>query len=170
MHSSWAFEGPCDEDGEAVAVEVTTPAVSSAAMGRAHLPGMWRWLDRAANDLPHVRWADVTERGYCVIDVERDAVTATWWFVHPYDDDPAARSLPAAAFRTERAEWPPRFRAAEPVADDPGRPGLPDPLPPRPADLARLRRRRQARLAAEVSAMAAAVLAPLIAVGRRARR
>ena len=48
--------------GEPVAVEVTTPAVSSAAMGRAHLPGMWRLLDRAANDLDHVRWAEVTER------------------------------------------------------------------------------------------------------------
>ncbi len=76
-------------DGEAVAVEVTTPAVSSAAMGRAHLPGMWRLLDRAANDLDHVRWAEVTERGYCTIDLTRDAVTATWWFVHPYDDDPS---------------------------------------------------------------------------------
>ena len=64
VHSSWAFEGPCDDEhGEAVAVEVTTPAVSSAAMGRAHLPGMWRLLDRAANDLDHVRWAEVTERG-----------------------------------------------------------------------------------------------------------
>ena len=90
VHSSWAFEGPCDADtGEAVAVEVTTPAVSSAAMGRAHLPGMWRLLDRAANDLEHVRWAEVTERGYCTIDLTPDAATATWWFVHPYDDEPS---------------------------------------------------------------------------------
>jgi alkaline phosphatase D len=170
VHSSWSFEGPLDEDGGAVAVEVTTPAVSSAAMGRAHLPGMWRWLDRAANDLPHVRWADVTERGYCVVDLGREAVTATWWFVHPYDEDPAARALPAAAFRSERTEWPPRFREADPVTDDPERPGLPDPLPPRPADLARMRRRRRLRLAAEASAMAAGVLVPLAAICRRARR
>ena len=170
VHSSWSFEGPCDEDGEVVAVEVTTPAVSSAAMGRAHFPGMWRWIDRAAKDLPHVRWADVTERGYCVIDVGRDAVTATWWFVHPYEDDPAARALAAAAFRTERGEWPPRFRSTEPLTGDPERPGLPEPLPPRPTDLGRLRTRRRLRLAGEATAMAAAVLAPLIAVGRRIRR
>ena len=80
--------------GEPVAVEVTTPAVSSAAMGRAHLPGMWRLLDRAANASPHVRWADVTERGYADRPHAR-RVTATWWFVHPYDDDPAARAEPA---------------------------------------------------------------------------
>ena len=47
----------CDPaTGEPVAVEFTTPAVSSAAMGRAHYPGLWRVLDRAANRLDHVVW------------------------------------------------------------------------------------------------------------------
>ena len=109
VHSSWAFDGPCDEDGEPVAVEATTPAVSSAAMGRAHLPGMWRLLDKAANDLAHVRWADVTERGYAVTDIDRDAVTVTWSFVHPYDEDPSSRAVPAASFRCDRAAWPPQL-------------------------------------------------------------
>jgi alkaline phosphatase D len=171
VHSSWAFEGPRDTNhGEAVAVEVTTPAVSSAAMGRAHLPGMWRLLDRAANDLEHVRWAEVTERGYCTFELTPDAATATWWFVHPYDDEPSARAEPAMAFRSDRADWPPRLRSVEPTNSDPERAGPPAPPPPRPDDLRRLRQRRRARVVAEASAMVTALLAPLIAIGRRARR
>jgi alkaline phosphatase D len=166
VHSSWAFEGPMVE-GDPVAVEVTTPAVSSAAMGRAHLPGMWRLLDKAANDLAHVCWADVTERGYCVIDIERDSVRATWWFVHPYDEDPARRALPAASFRSPRSAWPPRWTKADPSVEDPSRPGLPEPLPGRPDDLGRLRARRRLRLAAESGTMAATVGALAAWTGRR---
>ena len=172
VHSSWAFDGPCDGTGDPVAVEVTTPAVSSAAMGRAHLPGLWRLLDRAANDLPHVRWADVTERGYAVTDIDPDGVTATWWFVHPYDEDPADRAIPAAAFRCARASWPPRLEPVEPATGDPDRPGLPEPLPDRPEDLARLRGLRRVRLTAEAAAATVALLAPALAVtaARRRRR
>lgn len=168
VHSSWAFDGPCDEDGQPVAVEATTPAVSSAAMGRARFPVLWRLLDRVVNDLDHVRWADVTERGYAVTDIERDAVTVTWWFVHPFDDDPAGHSTAAASFHSERAVWPPRWRAAEPATMDPERRGLPEPLPRRPGDLRRLRIRRRARIAAEVGAGIAAtgVVASLL-WGRR---
>ena len=168
VHSSWAFEGPGD-DGGVVAVEATTPAVSSAAMGRAHLPGMWRLLDRAANDLAHVCWADVTERGYAVTDIDRDGVTCTWWFVHPYDEDPASRALPAAAFRSERAVWPPRWTPVEPVTADPVRVGLPEALPDRPDDLRHLRTRRRARLAAEASTAIAATVASVAAVVWRHR-
>ena len=170
VHSSWAFDGPCDDDGQAVAVEFTTPAVSSAAMGRAHLPGMWRLLDRAANDLDHVRWADVTERGYCVIDLTPDDVTTTWWFVHPYDDDPASRALAAAAFRSERRAWPPHLEAVEPVTDDPIRTGLPEPLPDRPGDLARLRTRRRLRLGAEAVGAIAALAGTVAAARHRHHR
>ncbi len=167
VHSSWAFEGPCDDEGRPVAVEVTTPAVSSAAMGRAHLPGMWRLLDRAANDLAHVTWADVTERGYCTIDVARESVSATWWFVHPYDDDPSSRAVPAAAFSSPRGAWPPRWQTVEPDAEDPDRLSLPEPLPERPADLGRLRARRRLRLAAESGAAVAAATGLAAWLGRR---
>jgi alkaline phosphatase D len=170
VHSSWALEGPSDADREPVAVEVTTPAVSSAAMGRAHLPGMWRLLDRAANDLAHVRWADVTERGYCVTEIDRDAVSATWWFVHPYDENPSDRALAAACFRTDRHEWPPRWHSVEPATHDPDRPGLPDPLPGRPDDLGRLRTRRRLRLAAESGSMATGAASVLAWSWRRWRR
>jgi alkaline phosphatase D len=171
VHSSWAFTGPCDpHTGEAVAVEMTTPAVSSAAMGRAHYPGMWRVLDREVNRLDHVGWADVTERGYGVLELTPEAATAEWWFVHPYTDDPSGTSVAAAAMRTDRALWPPTFERVERGADDPVRPGLPEPLPPRPADLARLRARRWVRLGVETVAMATAAAAPLALTAWALRR
>jgi alkaline phosphatase D len=170
VHSSWAFEGPCAPDGTPVAVEVTTPAVSSEAMGRAHPPAMWRLLDREANRLPHVAFAEVTERGYCTIDLGVDDAVVTWWHTDPWSDDPACEQTPAATLRTERAAWPPRFEPVPAPLDDPVRPGLPEPLPPRPDDLAPLRRRRNARIAGEAVAAAVAVVAAAVVMGRRVAR
>ena len=48
---------------------------TSAARQRAGDPGMWRVLDRAANRLDHVCWADVTKRGYCITVLTADDVT-----------------------------------------------------------------------------------------------
>ncbi len=171
VHSSWAFEGPGRDDGP-VAVELTVPAVSSAALGRAHYPGAWRVLDRAAKRMDHVRWADVTERGYVVLDITADEARAEWWFVHPYHDRPAASAELAAAFVTRRVDWPPRFDASEERRDDPVRPGLPDPLPERPADLGALRRRRRVRIGAEVAGVLGVAVAPfaLALHHHRARR
>jgi alkaline phosphatase D len=185
VHSSWAFEGPVDPaSGTPVAVEVTTPAVSSAPMGRAHYPGLWRLVDRAANRLDHVRWVDLTERGFVLLEVGRDAVRAEWWFVHPYDEDPGGSAELAAAFTTDRAAWPPRLeripvRGARsrllrrrPPASAHVDPIDGPPLPSRPDDLGAMRRWRRRRLARD----AAAVLAPVtaipgaVAVGRRRRR
>jgi phosphodiesterase/alkaline phosphatase D-like protein len=169
VHSSWAFEGPCRETSP-VAVELTVPAVSSAAMGRAHYPGMWRLLDRAVRRMDHVRWAEVTERGYVVVDVTPDEARAEWWFVHPYHDDPAASAELAKAFVTRRADWPPRFEVSEERSDDPIRSGLPEPLPGRPDDLRSLRRRRRLRLVGETSGVVGLVAAPIALLLRHRRR
>lgn len=170
VHSSWAFVGPKDEFGGAVAVEMTTPAVSSAAMGRAHYPGMWRVLDRAVNRLDHVRWADVTERGYCITVLTPQDVTTTWWFVHPYSEHPARDAVPAAALRSMHRDWPPTLERVDPSRREPARPGLPAPLPARPTDLRQLRWRRRGRLATEsvlIGAVGAAVIAPIVVRRRR---
>jgi len=163
VHSSWAFEGPVDDrTGEPVAVEWTTPAVSSAAMGRARYPGLWRFLDRAADSLDHVAWTDVTNRGYTIVEITRQAVRSDFWFVHPYADDPQRGAEHAAAFRTSRDEWPPRLhRVDDESSDEPARPGLPDGLPPRPADLRRIRRRRRTRITLKAGASIAVAGAAL---------
>ena len=168
VHSSWAFDGPADPvSGEPVAVEITTPAVSSAPMGRAHYPGLWRMVDRAANRLEHVRWVDLTERGFVLLDVGRDEVRAEWWFVHPYDEDPAASAELAAAFATDRATWPPHLQQRpapgarqrrsrrRPPTTSHGDPADGPALPPRPADLEAMRRWRHRRLTRDALTVAA---------------
>jgi alkaline phosphatase D len=170
VHSSWAFAGPTDASGRPVAVEMTTPAVSSAAMGRAHYPGIWRVLDREVNRLPHVCWADVTERGYGVVEVTPDAVTATWWFVHPYAADPAGDAVLGASFRSDFDAWPPRFEPVEVEADLPDLAAMRQPVPPRPDDLDRLRWRRRFRLAGKTTAVVVAVVGSIVAIVRALRR
>lgn len=168
VHSSWAFEGPCGEGGP-VAVEFTVPAVSSAAMARAHYPGAWRLLDRAVNLMDHVRWAEVTERGYVVLDITPDQVRSEWWIAHPYHNQPAATAELANAFVTRRADWPPRLHRSESRTTDPSRPALPGPLPGRPDDLPALRRRRRLRIAAELTGAAALTFGPVAVVVNRRR-
>ena len=152
VHSSWAFEGPVVA-GAPVAVEITTPAVSSAPMARARVPGMRRLLGRQANKLEHVRYAELTARGYATLELTSASATATWWHVHPWADDPSGTASAPAAFRLRHDQWPPRFDEMAPATvagSDPVRPGLPAPLPDRPSDLSRLRRRRNLRLGLEV--------------------
>ncbi|CAN5848353.1 alkaline phosphatase [soil metagenome] len=163
VHSSWAFTGPCDASGQPVAVEFTTPAVSSAAMGRAHYPGLWRLLDDAVDELDHVAWAEVTERGYTVLTITPDQVASEWWFVHPYDQDPAATAELGAAFVTARTPWPPALARQGVGAPDPVRPGLTAPLPDRPVDLPRIRRRRTIRVGAEGASLATVAAGTLAA-------
>ena len=150
IHSSWAFEGPCDPaTGAPVSVEFTIPAVSSKPMGRSRIPGAWRLLDASVGRLEHVPWVDVSNRGYGILDLTRDEATMAWWFVEPTADDPAAEAELAAAYRTHRPSWPPRLEsvAAEDVPPDPVRTGLPAPLPDRPDDLAEMRRSHLLRMA-----------------------
>ncbi len=178
IHSSWAFEGPPDPDGqgddsrgaEPVGLEVTVPATSSVPMARTHLPGAWRVIDGAVRRMPHVRWADLTRRGYSVVDLTPSRAVAEWWFVDAFHGDPAGTARLGAALAWDRSPWPPRWRAATPTAD-PSRPGLPDELPPRPHDLARLRWHRRARRTAEIVLAVGAVVAPaaVLAVARRRR-
>ena len=170
VHSSWAFVGPCDDDGEAVAVEMTVPAVSSAAMGRAHYPGLSVLLDRAVRRMDHVCWAEVTRRGYGILDLSRSQAQAEWWFVQPYAQDPAATAELGATFVSARSQWPPTFREGGEPSADPVRTGLPDGLPPRPDDLRALRRRRNLRLAAEATIGVVAVSSAIALAATRALR
>jgi alkaline phosphatase D len=176
VHSSWAFEGPIDATtNDPVAVELTTPAVASVPMGRARYPALWRVLDRAATDLGHVVWSDVTNRGYTVVEITPDTVRSDHWFVRPYDDDPSAGARHAAGFTTAVDRWPPALATApDPPPADPPRAGLPADLPPRPPELRRVRRRHRVRVASKptvaVAVAAAASWTALAAWSTRRRR
>jgi len=183
VHSSWAFEGPADPDagsggraGEgddgvpapAVAVEMTVPSATSVPMARTHPPGLWRIIDRSARRLPHVRWAELTERGYSILDLTPDRAVAEWWFVDAFSGDPTGSAVCGAAFAVGQADRPPRWAATSSIAD-PVRPGLPAPPPPRPTDLKQLRWRRRARRGLETVVTAGVVAAPVAALLARRR-
>jgi alkaline phosphatase D len=170
IHSSWAFEGPRGDDDHPVAVEVVIPSTSSKPMGRGKVPGLWRVLDAAVQRLHHVRWADVTRRGYAVLDLTPERATVEWWFVEPTDDDVAGTAWLGAAWCTERAPWPPAFEPTEGLPD-PTRPDLPAPLPDRPADHPKLRRSHRWRVVgARGSAVAVPAVAALLLRRRRSAR
>ena len=101
VHSSWAFTGPPDPaTGEPAAVEFTTPAVSSAAMGRAHYPGLWRVLDRAAD---RARSRGVVGRHRARLHDPRgataDEVRSEWWFVAPVRRGPGGHRRAGGSVR-----------------------------------------------------------------------
>ncbi len=158
VHSGWAFEGPPGSDGEPVAVEAVCPAVSSAPMGRANLPGVNRLLDHAVRRMPQVQWADVTERGYLICDIEPDGVQIEWWIADPYSLDPGGTAECAAVRRLRHETWPCRFDVVEQHSEDPVRPPLPT-VPARPDDLGSLRMKRMTRL---LSKGAAAAMVPVL--------
>jgi len=173
IHSSWAFEGPTDPDVDGddpppVALEVVVPATTSVPMARTHPPGLWRVVDRSARRLPHVRWAELTERGYAIVDLTAERAVAEWWFVDAFGGDPAGTAVAGAAFSTERLARPPRWIPSS-TTPDPVRPGLPAPLPPRPTDLRRMRWRRRTRRAFETALTAGVVVAPVGALLARRR-
>ena len=168
IHSSWAFEGP-RLDGQPVAVEMTVPAVASKPMGRAHMPGAWRALDALIGRLEHVPWVDVTRRGYGIVDLTRARAVMEWWFVEPTDADPHADQWLGAAWRTDRAAWPPTLVECDATVD-PERAVGDEPLPPRPADLDDLRREHRRRLVLKRSALGALGVGAVLGAARAVRR
>lgn len=169
VHSSWAFEGPCGDDGQPVAVEVVTPSVSSAPMGRTRLPVIWRVLDRAVRRLDHVRFVDVTNRGFVLLHVTPDRVAAGWHWVDPYDPDDTPGVEAAQWLAVHRDSVPPAWHDTDPPSS-PVRAGQGRPVPPRPPDVRPMRRRHQRRRAAGLAAVAAAGTGAVAVVVRALRR
>lgn len=170
VHSSWAFEGPDGPDGAPATVEVTTPSVSSAPLGRTRLPGLWRLLDSSARQMDHVRWAEITLRGFTVIRIRPDEITAAWWFVDPYDtrEEPAADC--GAAFSTAGDGWPPEWVETPVPVFPAGRLGLPDSPAGRPSDVRYIRRWHLRRRYGVLGLVGLGVIVPTGAAGWLARR
>jgi alkaline phosphatase D len=109
VHSSWALEvaeDPFDRrrydaatGRGALAVELVTPGISSpspVAPERAET----RARDALARH-PHLRWLDLRERGYAVLELDRERARAEWWFVESVLEPGAGERL-GAAFETRR--------------------------------------------------------------------
>jgi alkaline phosphatase D len=74
------------EEGEAVAVELTTPSLTSQnlddKLGCEPRADLIAESEQAFVDaLDHVRWCDFSGHGYAVVDVDASRVRAEWWLV-----------------------------------------------------------------------------------------
>jgi alkaline phosphatase D len=125
IHSSWAMDIPRDPalynrlTGEgSVGVEFVAPGVTSPAVPGELGPVGGAALADLALRLPHIRWADISRRGFVVVDIDRERVQADWY----HFDDVLARDREAryvAGFLT-RAGSRHLVAASEPLAKRPG--------------------------------------------------
>lgn len=109
IHSSWALDVARDPFSSgaydpttgrgSLAVEFVTPAVSSSPLGRS--AKLRERLARVRETHPHLRFVDLDNRGYILLDLDRERAQAEWYFVETVAErDPRERF--AAAVRTRR--------------------------------------------------------------------
>jgi alkaline phosphatase D len=94
VHSSWAFEVPADpfaKGSASRAVEFVAPAVSSKPL--IAFSGMQERFADAPATLPHLRFMDLGEHGYVVLDLDRERARAEWWFVETVERQSSAERL-----------------------------------------------------------------------------
>lgn len=160
IHSSWVIDGPFTDDLRPVAGEVVATSISSTTMG-GNLGRLGSSLaERIADEMDHVRWCDLDELGFLVLDVTADHVTASAWAVDADD-----RSATATRMATWTIGGEAGARWAE-VVDDPERPDTVEGLAPTgpPAGGLQPRRHRVARTALRTVAVGAAAVATWRAV------
>lgn len=151
IHSSWAIEGPADEDGTPVAVELVCPPAATTPMGQLFPAGVGERLGPSlADQLPGVRWVDALHHGFLVLALTEHEATATWWWV-----DPAGEAPTQVGRRwTTPAAGRPHLVDPEPTHRRPA--GEQDP-PPSPLADQRRRRRNRRLLVAGAAAVAGAL-------------
>jgi alkaline phosphatase D len=100
IHSSWAFEVAEDPFGPdydpvsgsgAVAVELVTPSITS--------PGFP--IDSATQFMqthPHLKWGNLVDHGYVLLDVTPERLQASWWLV-------ADVTIPEGGAESVAAAW-----------------------------------------------------------------
>ncbi len=106
VHSSWVFDGPFAPDGEPVAGELTGSSVSSTTMGGNLGAGATGLAERIGASMDHVRWVDLDDYGFLVVDVDADRVRGEVWAVDPEDRTATAHRRTAWDIGPERgARW-----------------------------------------------------------------
>lgn len=93
-HSSWAWEGPANDGGQPVMVELVAPSVSSESLAdRLPVPAgvVESVLSGLDDDLSYV---ELSSHGYLLVDLDETRVQGEWWYVDPAD--PATHRFGAA--------------------------------------------------------------------------
>ena len=104
IHSSWAFDLARDPQGDydpetgagSVGVEFVTPAVTSAGFPT-------NAANAAIVSNPHLHWAELTQRGYVVLDIDTIRIEASWWWVDDVEDPAGDEERFASAWVLEDA-------------------------------------------------------------------
>ena len=110
IHSSWVFDGPFDADLRPVAGELTGTSISSTTMGGNLGTAGAALAERVADGMDHVRWVDLDEYGFVLVDVTPSSVEGSFWAVDPSDRSATARRMsawslaPSAGARWERVD------------------------------------------------------------------
>jgi alkaline phosphatase D len=127
IHSSWANEiaiDPLDTEeydpdtgAGSAAVEFVTPAVTSPGIPQAFLD----LVDSAVPFNPHIKWFELTQRGYLILDVTKERVQSAWYLFDDVVDPSSVTEMFAAAYSVQSGTT--RLvmddAAAEPIADPP---------------------------------------------------
>ncbi|MBX3275008.1 MAG: alkaline phosphatase D family protein [Sandaracinaceae bacterium] len=103
VHSSWAFDvaaSPFDAAAYdpatgrgALAVEIVTPAVSSPGLDAGSAA-------RLVASHPHLAWANLSARGFVVVDLDAERARADWIHVGDVEDEHDETETLAASFET----------------------------------------------------------------------
>lgn len=138
IHTSWAMDVCRDPNDPleynpsagvgALAVEFVTPSVTSGALAGV-TPAI---LDILYDSNPHIRWADLSRKGYVVVDVTPERVQGAWFLLDSVEETTFTESF-ARAYSTQSGVsiLVEDAAPAEPPALAP--PSAPD-LPGRPFD------------------------------------
>ena len=109
IHSSFALElaGP---GGEPVATEVVVPSVTSGSLGERLGPVADVAFDKLAGNQKAIRWSDLFEHGFAVVEATPARLCFEWWHVDGIDRPEGTWSFAAGWQRTPDAA---RFTAME---------------------------------------------------------
>jgi alkaline phosphatase D len=123
IHSSWALDvsrdpydatiyDPATGEG-AFAVEFVGPSVTSEALENSPLADSASGLLKLAN--PHLKFSDVTRKGYVLVDVSEKRAQGEWYFVKDIKKKSGAAAELAAVFSCEDGK--PRLVAGEKASE-----------------------------------------------------
>lgn len=79
IHTSWAMEIPVGN--QKAGVEFVTPSVTSPGLDLGS--GVGESVVLAANS--HIKWVNLNEKGYMIVDVNQNRVQSDWYFVNTID-------------------------------------------------------------------------------------
>jgi len=81
-HSSWAFEVPSDDKKSTIAIELGTPSITSSNSDeRTPVEQVMQAEKVLAAKNPHLKYSDLRNHGYLILNLTQDAATAEWYYV-----------------------------------------------------------------------------------------